>query len=247
MIDLDRPGHDVERNHRLAFAEGRLPPPRSPGVFHRQRNVRSNVTVQRQRQDAGIGRPLRQRDPHIAIERAQPQQAVRRQPRVGEGDRSDSGLEPQRSRNVRAIDRPAPHVGRERAPKRADGELAFNDLHALDHGVARQADDDIGANRGVGRAGGLHDAHLDARRRFVDRDGQARQVLGERRATLDLDFGVGPVPAFEPDVADGDLDRQRAAGRKRNGAALAIGGVGGDRDERDQQGEPHARIILSGC
>ena len=147
----------------------------------------------------------------------------------------------------------APSIG----PRRTSAEsvprnalmvtLAFNDLHALDQAVARHADDEVGANRGVSRAAGLHDAHLDTRRRLVDHDGQARQVLGDRRATLDLDFGVGPVPAFEPHVTDGQVDCQRPAGRKRDGAALAIGGVGRDRDERDQQGEPHARIILSGC
>ena len=76
--------HDVERNHRLAFAERRFSPPWSPRSFIVNGIWDLIVAVQREGQDARVGGTLGQRQANIAVERAQPQQAVGRQSRVGQ-------------------------------------------------------------------------------------------------------------------------------------------------------------------
>ena len=108
-----------------------------------------------------------------------------RQPRAGQRDRSDAGLEPQRAGHVLAVDRPAADVGRYRPLQSADRNAPFEHLHVIDRRRARQSHGDIGPDRGVGGVSVCNARTLYTRGRVVDRERHARQLRGVRRATLD--------------------------------------------------------------
>ena len=135
-------------------------------------------------------------------------------------------LEPQRARHVLAVDRAAPNVGGERAREAARSRCGLP-APARDRSPRRAA---RARSRSARNAGSV--APSACTTRTLTRAGVSSMTTGRRascagdgRVTLDRDFDVGLVPAFDADAADRDLDRQRFSGGKRDDPGLPIGRV----------------------
>ena len=204
------------------------------------------VTVQRQRQDARIDRALGERQPHVTVERAQPQQPFARQ-----AARRSASTEPMPASSRSVPDKSLPSIG----PRRMSAVM-----RPLNPSIAMRPSStctrSIAAERGRRTVTSARSAGsvvlsvcsartMHARGGVVDGQRHARQLRGGRRVTFDDDFGVGLVPAFDPHGADGDFNRQRLAGRQWDGLRLAIGDVRRRDQQAGREDDPHARIILS--
>ena len=181
--------------------------------------------------------------PHVAVEGAQPDQPVGGEPRLLHGHVADAGLEPERPAHPHGVNRPAPHLGRERAGEIGDVEAALGDVQPLDADGARHLEPDRRLEPRVGAR--LHDRHAEPARPIRPPPpgiGSDRRAAGALRTTS-MATSSRSAPITRTVAIDASSVTTAPAGRAirrvtRSVTSAAAGGCAARRRERDGNHRP---------
>ena len=137
---------------------------------------------------------------------------VGREPRLFHGDVADAGLEPERPAHPLGVNRPAAHLGRERAGEVDDVEASLGDVQPCDPDGARHLEPDRRLEPRVGAR--LHDRDAEPAARFVHHQRKSDQIGRRGRSADHLDGHVVAVRADHAHRRHRGVEREDApAGR----------------------------------